>query len=133
MRQLIRFGAVGLVNTLVGLAVIMGLIALGAGDYAANLYGYLVGLALSFVLNRSWTFGVRGAVHWAEVARFLGAVAIAYGLSLAVLTLMRGWGFRESLVGQGAAMITYSGCLLVLSRGFVFPRARAEAGRGKGA
>lgn len=120
MIQFLRFGLVGLANTLVGLAVIMALLAAGAGDYAANLCGYGIGLALSFALNRAWTFGVNGAVDWREAAAFLVAVGLSYLANLGVLGAMRGLGFRESLVGQAAAMLAYSACFYVLSRRYVF-------------
>lgn len=51
-----RFLIVGLVNTAVGLSVIFACKALaGLGDALSNAVGYTVGLAVSFVLNRSWT------------------------------------------------------------------------------
>lgn len=120
MIQLLRFGLVGVANTVVGLAVIMALLAAGAGDYAANLCGYGVGLALSFALNRAWTFGVNGAVDWREAAAFLIVVGLSYLVNLGVLGAMRGLGFYESLVGQGAAMLAYSACFFLLSRRYVY-------------
>lgn len=125
LRSALRFGFVGLLNTLVGLAVIAALLQMGAGDYPANAGGYVVGLCLSFTLNRIWTFEVRGPVAAGEAARFLVAFAIAYSANLAVLTGMRGLGFERSLVGQGAGIVTYSICFFLLSRAFVFVPGRA--------
>ena len=127
MIRFVRFGLVGVANTVVGLTVITVLLAAGVGDYGANLCSYGAGLMLSFVLNRSWTFGVKGAVDRREAAAFLAAVGLSYLANLCVLGAMRGLGFRESLVGQGAAMLAYSTCFFVLARCYVFrPRVRAS-------
>lgn len=120
LRTGLRFGLVGLANTLFGLAVIMAVLAAGFGDYAANLCGYTLGLALSFALNRTWTFGVRGLVEWREAGAFLLAVGLSYLINLGLLSAMRALGYRESVVGQGAAMLAYSVCFFLLSRRFVF-------------
>lgn len=120
MTALLRFSLVGAANTLVGLAAILGLIALGVDDYRANLGGYAIGLALSFALNRAWTFGRRGTPAWREGGAFAATVALCYGANLGVLGAMRAIGFRESLIGQGAAMLAYSACFFLLSRGWVF-------------
>ena len=124
MMAALRFGLVGVLNTLVGLTVIWTLLLLGVGDYPANACSYAVGLCVSFVLNRVWTFEVRGPVAGEEVARFLTVFALSYAANLGVLTIMRGLGFAQSLIGQGAAMATYSVCFFLLSRHFVFASGR---------
>lgn len=121
----LRFGLVGVLNTIVGLAVIWALLRLGVGDYPANACSYGVGVCCSFVLNRTWAFEVRGPVASTEVARFLTVFALSYGANLGMLTLMRGLGFAQSLIGQGAAMAVYSACFFLLSRHFVFAPGRA--------
>lgn len=53
----IRFCSVGVLNTLIGLAIIFGLMRFGGVQYVlANAIGYAIGMMLSFALNRSWTF-----------------------------------------------------------------------------
>lgn len=120
MLQLVRFGLVGLANTATSACIIFAAIHLGAGDYLANAMGYAVGLCLSFVLNRGWTFRVTGAVRASELVRFGAVVGLSYLVNLTVLTVMREHGFRESVVGQGAAMVAYTICFFVLSRRYVF-------------
>ena len=83
-----RFLMVGALNTLVGLSVIfMAKAVAGAGDVTANVTGYGVGLVLSFLLNRTWTFGHRGDRRSA-MGRFLLVFAVAYVLKLAVVLLL---------------------------------------------
>ena len=122
-----RFGLVGAANTVFGLAVIMMMLRTGMNDYAANFCGYALGLALSFVLNRAWTFGVRGKIAWREVIAFLLVVASSYAVNLVVLSFMRNLGYRESLPGKASAMLAYSMCFFILSRYFVFRRGMGEA------
>ncbi|TCM17104.1 putative flippase GtrA [Novosphingobium sp. PhB165] len=120
LRSALRFGLVGVVNTLVGFAMIALLLHLGAGDWLANAASYAVGLCVSFTLNRRWTFGVRGAVATQEVTRFLTVFALSYAVNVAVLGTMRSLGFAENLIGQGTAMVAYSAIFFLLSRRFVF-------------
>lgn len=129
MKTLARFGIVGLANTATSALVIFLLLRAGLGDYGANFVGYAVGLCLSFVLNRNWTFGVQGRVRLHEVVRFGAVVAVSYGINLLVLTAMRLAGYAESVVGQGAAMVSYSVCFFLLSRRFAFRHAAPESKR----
>jgi len=91
LRRPLRFGVVGLLNTAAGLLVILASrTMLGIGEVAANALGYACGLALSFGLNRSWTFGDRGPVV-ATALRFAAAVMVAWVVNIAcVIALLRG-------------------------------------------
>ncbi len=72
--QLLRFMAVGVVNTVVDTGVYLALTrgtALFAGvPVSAKLVSFLAATVSSFVLNRHYTFGVRGKVSLAELGRF---------------------------------------------------------------
>lgn len=118
--QLIRFGLAGIANTLIGYGVILAAMHLGAGDYLANALGYLVGFAVSFALNRRFTFRVRGQVDRAEVARFAGAVAVAYACNFAVLAAARQYLGAGSPVAQLIAVAVYAVVFYLLSSRFVF-------------
>ena len=56
---LIRFVVIGLVTTLMDLVLFSALTS-GAGinPVVANVFSYSCGIVTSFLLNRSWTFGV---------------------------------------------------------------------------
>lgn len=116
--QMLRFAAIGIANTALGLSVIAAMLVLGVNDYAANAIGYCTGLILSIALNRSWTFGATQRLHLREAIGLLAIYAGAYALSLAVLTLMRAAGHQQSIVGQFAAMLTYSACTFIGLRMF---------------
>jgi putative flippase GtrA len=82
---LLRFLGVGALNTLAGLAIIYagkGLFRLD--DVTSNALGYGCGIALSFALNRRWTFLHTGAA-WPALIKFLASIAIAYAANLAAV------------------------------------------------
>ena len=123
-RSFARFLAVGVLNTGLGLAVIFAAMALaGWGEVAANVLGYAVGLAVSFVLNRNWSFAHRGAVLPA-LGRFLAAFLLAYAINLlAVLVLIRGFEVNAYLA-QAIGVIPYTLVFFVASRWAVFAPGR---------
>jgi putative flippase GtrA len=88
MHPTVRFVIVGGINTTVGLLTIWLLKWLGGlSDFTANLGGYALGVCVSFLLNRSWTFSFKGA--WLpSIARFLVVVAVAYLANLGVVLLL---------------------------------------------
>lgn len=118
--QIARFALVGVLNTAVGLTVILAAKALlGWGDLAANATGYAVGLSTSFVLNRSWTFRDRGRISPA-FARFLGAFVLAYLANLAAVFGLRDLAGVDSYLAQTAGVIPYTAVFFIASRAFVF-------------
>ena len=124
LRQSIRFAGVGIINTAVGLSVIWAVMFLfGAAPALANAAGYAIGLGLSFVLNRSWTFGSRAASA-EQLPRFMLVAALSYLANLSAVMLAISQFSVNAYLAQlvGAAMYTASfffGC-----RWFVFPARR---------
>lgn len=116
----LRYLAVGAVNTLAGLVVIFGVKAYaGVGDVIANVMGYSVGLGLSFILNRSWTFEHNGKPG-RTLARFGVVVALSYLLNLGtVLFLIRELGVN-SYIAQGVGIVPYTVFGFLANRYFVF-------------
>lgn len=124
--RLLRFGLTGLANSAVGWAVIFGGLWAGLGGLAANAAGYAVGLVLSFTLNRRFVFGVTGAVSAREVAKFLGAFAIAYGANVAVLLAAQTALGPDSALAQLPAIAVYVLIFFLLSQFVVFRSAVTE-------
>jgi putative flippase GtrA len=115
-----RFLLVGVGNTLTGLAVIFAAKAVGVGDVVANATGYAVGIALSFALNRRWTFRHEGPVHHA-LARFLAVTAVAYLANLAVVLGVISTGVVSSYLAQVAGVPAYTLVGYLGSRWYAFP------------
>jgi putative flippase GtrA len=126
LARLFRFGLTGLANSAVGWAVIFGGLWAGMSGLAANAAGYAVGLVLSFTLNRRYVFGVTGAVSGREVARFLAAFAMAYGVNVAVLMLAERVFGANSPLAQLPALAAYIVLFFLLSQRFVFRPAVSE-------
>lgn len=126
LQRLFRFALTGLANSAVGWAVIFGGLWAGLSGLVANAAGYGVGLLLSFTLNRRFVFGVTGAVSGSEVAKFLTAFAIAYGINVAVLLLAQSVLGADSALAQLPAIAAYVVIFFVLSQRFVFRPAVSE-------
>jgi putative flippase GtrA len=118
--QAAKFAVVGALNTLVGLSVILGGMAFfGMNDFAANALGYAVGMVVSFVGNRSWTFDHRGP--WAPtLGRFLLMFAAAYAVNLLTLLLVRDGLRQNSYFAQIAGVMAYTVTFFVGCRVFAF-------------
>lgn len=122
--QFLKFVSVGVLNTLIGLAVIVGMMYfLDAGPIAANLGGYLVGGVVSFALNGRFTFR-QELLSRGMFFRFVAIYLLAYLANLAAL--------RMSLVfnkylAQIAGMLVYTVVGFVGCRLFVY---RQPAGAG---
>jgi putative flippase GtrA len=132
-----RFGLAGLINTAVGFAVIAVLDAgLGLPPALANAAGYAVGMAIGFVLNRSFVFRSRTGLPAAGL-RYLIAAAGAFVLNQGVLRvagLALGGGRAQHLAAQLVAMAAYSVTLFFLCRLWVFrPFATSRAAQAPGA
>lgn len=119
-RSLWRFLLVGVLNTAIGLALIFAAKALlGWGDLASNASGYAAGLALSFGLNRQWTFGHRGAVRPA-VLRYFGVFLMAYAANLLTVFGLRDAAGIDAYLAQTAGVIPYTALFFLGSRLFAF-------------
>ena len=122
----LRFLAVGVLNTLLGLlAIYLCKWLLGLGDVLANFCGYVIGLSFSFVVNRSWTFRHSGAVLPALV-RFLAVFAVAYALNLATVLLAIHAFEVNAYLAHAIGVVPYTLFFFLGSRYYAF---RANAGR----
>ncbi len=81
-----KYALVGGLNTGVDFAVFCALAyGLGAPSAGAQVVSYLAGTANSYLLNRCWTFRVRGHKSSAEMVRFVLVNAASFAAATAVL------------------------------------------------
>ena len=127
MSTFVRFLLVGVANTAIGYAVMFSALALGAAYVPATLAGTLVGLCVSFALNRRFTFRHTGGAAGAA-ARFAAVSLLCYFAAYP--------GARVALAGGAAPFLTadqtaavvgsvlYTALHYVLLRTVVFSRAK---------
>lgn len=111
MSQFFRFVLVGIANTVLGYAIIFGLMYLAEfSPEISNLSGYFFGLLISYVLNRNFTFESiqRRDV---EFLRFIIVFAVAYLANLMVLIFL----VRVVFFSPGWAQVVSGGVYIVLS------------------
>lgn len=125
--QAVKFLLIGLINSASGLAVIFGLIYwLNIDPVLANVAGYSVGLTISFLLNRSWTFNA-GRTDTSQILKYAIAFLVSFFLNIALLKIFSsnmGFGIYFS---QFIAVGTYSISMFLLCRFFVFPNRRQRS------
>jgi putative flippase GtrA len=85
--QLVQFGLVGGIGFVVNLAVYSLFVhAIGVDYHVAAVIAWIVAVINNFLLNRHWTFDARdGRMHF-QAMRFVVVSALAFGVSLLLLT-----------------------------------------------
>lgn len=116
-RTLVRFLAVGVGNTVLGLAVIFGARQFFS-DVVANLVGYLVVVPISFLTHRDLSFRDQGD-RLKAFARYIPTILAGYCANYAVLTAALRAGANPYLA-QTAAIACHVVITYLLSRIFVF-------------
>jgi putative flippase GtrA len=125
----LRFALVGVVNTAVGYAVILLLhYGLALQPLLANVGGYAIGGGVSYVLNRRFSFG-SNRPHAQALPRFIGAVAMSFGVNLLVLRLALMVPNLPVAVAQAIAIGSYMVVFYLISRFLVFGRRARVPGR----
>lgn len=125
-RQFVRFATVGVIsNALLYMAYLLLTLFLGLEHKLAMTLVYVAGVILSFVVNRSWSFGHSGVAHAAFV-RYVVANVIGYLLNLALLMLAVD---RLNLPHEGVqavAIVLVAVCTFLLHRYWVFGTGRVS-------
>lgn len=116
----LRFAGVGIFNTAIGLSVIWLLMWVGLNPWLANAGGYAVGLAVSYTLNRIWTFDAGAKPH--RIGAYLLAFAASYTLNIAVLTLCYLSAGMNPYLAQLFASAAYTITFFILCQWVVFAK-----------
>lgn len=112
LRQLVRYGVVGIASNGVLYLLYLLLTQQGMGHKLAMSTVFVIGVLQTFVFNRRWTFEHGGGIG-GPFARYAASYAIAYGANLAALAvLVDGAGLPHQ--GVQAAMILCNAALLFL-------------------
>ncbi|WP_374992396.1 GtrA family protein [Paraburkholderia sp. SARCC-3016] len=124
LKQLFRFGLVGVVNTLIGLFIIYAIMYLfGAGLAIANFIGYIFGFIVSFILNRIWTFRDQRSIR-RVLPKYLSVACASYLLNLLVVLLVNDQFKFNGYLTQLLGVVTYTVCMFLGCRYLVFSTSR---------
>src|SRR5512139_1279357 len=124
--RIVRYLAVGTLNTLTGLLVIYACKwPAGFGDVTSNLIGYGVGILLGFQLNKKWTFDHQGS-YLPSLVRYLAVLCCAYVVNLATVLYSINVLGLNSYLAQALGIGPYTLIGYLGSRHFAFPKSRIE-------
>jgi putative flippase GtrA len=84
--QLFRYGLVGIISNSIGFIIYLLLTHFGTTPKITMSFLYLVGVAMSYLGNRKWTFGHKGSQLGAGI-RYVMAHFFGYFINLIILIL----------------------------------------------
>lgn len=121
--QAVKFGLVGVVNTLIdtGVFTLLMLVPFFKAHYViAQAIGYCAGIANSLIMNKRWTFSQREPMSKKQLALFLAVNLAAFGVSTAVLVLTQERLGLGRLLGKVIAVVCSLGVNFVGNKLLVF-------------
>ncbi len=119
VRQLLRYGIVGIISNLSGYLVFLAITFAGVDPKAAMTFLYAVGATVGFFGNRKWAFSHNGNAARAAVG-YAVAHVIGYLLNLAMLyVFVDRLGYKYQIV-QGLAVFVLAGYLFLTFKFVVF-------------
>lgn len=128
--KLIKFVIVGVINTVVGMAIMFGLYNLaGCSYWMSSAANYILTSILSYFLNKTFTFGNKGGVG-STALRFALNIAVCYLLAYGIAKPTVGWllsGTSVSLrdnCSMFTGMILFTGFNYIGQRFFAFREAK---------
>ncbi len=102
-----KYLIVGAINTFTGLLIIyLAKWLLVLGDVISNIIGYSIGITLSFILNKKWSFRYNGAVI-PSLFRFIIVALIAYISNLYTVIILIEVCNVNSYTAQALGIIPY--------------------------
>jgi putative flippase GtrA len=120
IRQAVKYGIVGISNTIVTATVIWVMMKLfGCPAVLSNITGYIAGLLNSFILNKQWTF--KSSDSWTGSAIRFGTVfAICYLLQLGLLLYLNKRLSTDPYYNQLIAMVFYTIINFLMNKFYTF-------------
>lgn len=118
LKQLFRYGLVGVINTLITFIIIVILTHFAVNPYISNAAGFAVGLVNSYILNSKFTFKQRSSTG--SVLKFSISFAGAYCLNLTALHYLVLLAPIPTILSQLSAMIVYNVAFFIFMKAWVF-------------
>jgi len=115
-----RFLSVGVINSAIGYGIIFfSMYVIGLSPTASNAIGYAVGLIVSYVLHRDFTFKVANDER-GRALRFLLVFALSYLANLLTLVFLVDQLMINKVFSQIGAGIVYVAVSFTLGKYYVF-------------
>lgn len=120
VKQAIKYGVVGVSNTLITAIVIWIMMKLlGFSDVVSNIVGYIAGVLNSFIWNKQWTF--QSSAGWVGSAVRFGVVfGICYLLQLGLLMYLNKHLSIDPYYNQLLAMAFYTVINFIMNKFYTF-------------
>lgn len=120
--QFIKFGIIGIFNTLLTLSIIFICSYVFNYNYLiSNGIGYIIGFINSFLWNKYWTFRSNGSI-FKEFIKFFKVFLICYGIQIVfVFTFVQIFKIAEG-ISQLLGMVIYTLINFLLNKFFTFQR-----------
>ena len=117
--SLIKYLCVGIVNSILGYAIIFILIYVGVIAEISNFLGYFIAIFVSFYLNKYFTFN-NGVQNKLQILKFMFSMVISYIFNLIVMSFSYRILEINVYISQilGGFVYTFAGYLL--SKNWVF-------------
>lgn len=121
VKQAIKYGVVGVSNTLITMAVIWVMMKLfGCREGLSNLTGYVAGLLNSFIWNKQWTFK-ESSTGWAKSAiRFGIAFAVCYIMQYGLVLVLNSQLTIDHYYNHLIGMVFYTMVNFVINKFYTF-------------
>ena len=119
--QLVRYGIIGVSSNAAGYLLYLLVTTMGVGVKTAMSFLYVIGVLVSFLGNRHWTFGYDGGLG-RNFIRFCIAHVFGYFLNLSLLMVfVDKLGYQHQWV-QLVSIFVVAAFLFAMFRLFVFPQ-----------
>ena len=128
VKRLLRFLLVGGFNTLVVYLAFKGLLALGVHYLVAAAIGWAVGVGISYVLNRSFTFEVTHKPHSKEFGAFVGGYLMQLVVGQATYWVLMGVLRLNADIAFACNLVFTTAISFLFMRFVVFRKQTAETG-----
>ena len=125
LRQVIRYGLVGLLNNLLGYLIYLLLTFYWLDPMVAITLLYPVGVVTAYFGHSKYSFAYQGKNTHALV-RYLIAHVIGYGVNLLMLYILWEKLKLPHQMVQATAIFVVAGILFLLNRYFVFPNSKID-------
>jgi len=118
--QFLKFSFVGVINTIITLLAIWVMVHVFlASQYVANITGYVLGVANSYIMNKLWTFNDKSKTATTFV-KFIIVFGITYIIQFSVLSLLLNFTAIDAFVCQIIAMVVYTVLNFSINKKFTF-------------